>query len=208
MHECGFCMPWLVLWLVRALAVHVWNQNQAPLPRPSSAAAMFIFQFYLGAEGSQVTSGNLKTILHGRVYPPVTSEDLAAAARKDFGLYGGTCAFIDTKEMGPLAGRRESGGAGVARRRQDFGLYWVLLPPSQTELDEATVARMYEAAKRSITALGRPLIVQTESGGAAEELIRLFTGAGFKSEMLAIPGIKELPDGKYVVNEDLVSSPW
>jgi hypothetical protein len=172
MHECGFCMPWLVLWLVRALAVHVWNQNQAPLPRPSSAAAMFIFQFYLGAEGSQVTSGNLKAILHGRVYPPVTSEDLAAAARKD------------------------------------FGLYWVLLPPSQTELDEATVARMYEAAKRSITALGRPLIVQTESGGAAEELIRLFTGAGFKSEMLAIPGIKELPDGKYVVNEDLVSSPW
>ena len=146
------------------------NQYQAPLPRPS--AAMFIFQVYLGpAAGSPVSSVNLKTILHRRTYPPVTSEDLAAAGEK-------------------------------------FATYWVLLPPSETELDEATVARMYEAAKRSITALGRPLIVQTESGGAAEELIRLFTGAGFKSEMLAIPGIKELPDGKYVVNEDLVSSPW
>ena len=170
MHECGFCMPWLVLWLVRALAVHVWNQNQAPLPRPSSAAAMFIFQFYLGAEGSQVTSGNLKAILHGRVYPPVTSEDLAAAARKD------------------------------------FGLYWVLLPPSQTELDEATVARMYEAAKRSITALGRPLIVQGASG-FSEELVSIFTDAGFKSEIRMVTAIKKLPDGKLVVNEDLVSPP-
>jgi hypothetical protein len=131
---------------------------------------MFIFQVYLGpAAGSPVSSVNLKTILHRRTYPPVTSEDLAAAGEK-------------------------------------FATYWVLLPPSETELDEATVARMYEAVKRSITALGRPLIVQGASG-FSEELVSIFTDAGFKSEIRMVTAIKKLPDGKLVVNEDLVSPP-
>ena len=129
---------------------------------------MFIFQACAGPEGSQVTSGNLKTILHGRTYPPVTTADLAAA------------------------------------REGKFSAYWVILPPSQTGLDEATVAHMYEAVKRSITALGRPVIVQPERGAAAEELIRIFTGAGFKSEVCVLPGIKKLPNGKLVVNRELV----